>query len=180
MFSDSGVLRSRIWSRGNSWSFGLAEDGEKLLWFIVYDRKGKETHLKCYDPEKKVFVQDIPLKQQVVHRGRQSKCRYLTFSMGQLYISDLGLDKVYILDPNNLESFKRFGASGAGDGQFNEPAGIAVDDVGNILVADYRNHRLSLHDKKGKWIKIIKDRQVIKFNNPFLFGYLFSILFYIE
>ena len=175
------MLVSRVWTRDDSWCYGLAEDEEKLLWFITFDRRAKEAHLKCYNPEKEEFVkEDISLKEEVGDRRRESKCRYLTFSKGKLYISDLGLDKVYILDPNNFESNRKFGSSGAGDGQFNEPAGVAVDDVGNILVADYKNNRLSLYDKKRKWIENVKDRQVIKFNNPFLFGYLFSILFYIE
>jgi hypothetical protein len=33
-----------------------------------------------------------------------------------------------------------FGAQGSGLGQFQSPAGVAVNDLGNILVADIDNH----------------------------------------
>ena len=51
---------------------------------------------------------------------------------------------------------KVFGGSGTGPGQFWDPAGLAVDDVGNMLVADSRNHRLQLIGQDRKWIRNVK------------------------
>ena len=151
MFSDCGMFRYRVWTSGNPWKcFGLAEDEDRNLWFIEFDRRLKETFLKCCDPEKEGFA--ISLKRLVGDRRGESRCRFLTFSKGKLYITDLGLNKVYVLDPKKFESVRGFGSFGAGDGQLHDPAGLAVDDVGNILVADSKNHRLCLFDKKGKWI----------------------------
>ena len=170
VFSERGDLRSRVRIRENSWCYGLAEDGEKRLWFIDFNRRAKETSLTCIDQGKE--LQHKSLKEIVGDRIRESKCRFLTFSKGELYVTDLGLNQIYILDPNNFESVRIFGSSGAGDGQFNDPAGVAVDDVGNIVVADSRNNRLCLHDKNGKWIRNIKERQV---SNSVIHIWLFFI-----
>ena len=84
---------------------------------------------------------------------RDSKCRFLTYSRGYLYVTDLGLDRVYIVSPDNEKPARQFGASGTGGGEFSDPAGLDVDKVGNILVADSKNHRLCVFDKNGNWIK---------------------------
>ena len=161
VFNDEGFFVSRVWRSHKPWEcFGLAEDEQRRLWFIDFNWRSKETHLRCYDLKVGKPVKGISPKELVGDRSRESKCRFLTFSKGKLYITDLGLDQVYILDPNNLESFRKFGSSGAGDGQFNDPAGVVVDDVGNILVADSKNHRLCLFDKKRNWIKKFQVSQI--------------------
>ncbi len=40
-----------------------------------------------------------------------------------------------------------------GDGQFREPWGVAVDQAGNIYVADTWNHRIQKFDPNGKFLK---------------------------
>ncbi len=45
-----------------------------------------------------------------------------------------------------------FGSLGSGPGQLNVPRGIAVDDSGNIYVADNRNHRVEEFDSSGKYV----------------------------
>ena len=63
---------------------------------------------------------------------------------------------------------KMFGHTGSGPGCFRDPAGLAVDrlpcsvsiflaratpfSVGNMLVADSKNHRLCLHDSNGRFL----------------------------
>ena len=49
-----------------------------------------------------------------------------------------------------------FGVSGSGDGQFSDPAGLVVDRVGNMVVADSRNHRLCLYSQEGKFLCKVK------------------------
>ena len=46
----------------------------------------------------------------------------------------------------------KFGTSGTGPGQLNCPRGITVDLYGFILVADTKNHRVSIFDKDGSYI----------------------------
>lgn len=37
-----------------------------------------------------------------------------------------------------------FGSNGEGNGQFNAPTGVAVDEKGNIVVADWGNSRIQV------------------------------------
>ena len=45
-----------------------------------------------------------------------------------------------------------FGESGDGNGQFNRPAGLAVDADGDVYVADLRNHRVQMFDREGRYL----------------------------
>ena len=45
-----------------------------------------------------------------------------------------------------------FGTTGDGPGCFNDPAGLGVDGVGNMVVADSRNHCMCLFTKEGKFV----------------------------
>ena len=40
--------------------------------------------------------------------------------------------------------FKFLGCEGTKDGEFTRPNGVTVDDEGNIIVADSRNHRIQV------------------------------------
>lgn len=37
-----------------------------------------------------------------------------------------------------------FGSNGEGNGQFNAPTGVAIDEKGNMLVADWGNSRIQV------------------------------------
>jgi DNA-binding beta-propeller fold protein YncE len=39
-----------------------------------------------------------------------------------------------------------------GDGQFNEPWGIAVDNIGNVYVTDYENNRVQKFSSSGHYV----------------------------
>ncbi len=55
--------------------------------------------------------------------------------------------RVFDLDGTLLAEF---GSKGEGNGQFNEPAGVAVDGAGNIFVADKGNNRVQVLKPVGK------------------------------
>ncbi|MCU0236944.1 MAG: hypothetical protein MUC72_07655 [Acidobacteria bacterium] len=46
-----------------------------------------------------------------------------------------------------------FGEHGSGDGQFNDPSGIALDADGNVYVSDYSNERIQKFTANGAFIK---------------------------
>jgi tripartite motif-containing protein 71 len=48
---------------------------------------------------------------------------------------------------------KKWGTPGFGDGQFNNPTGIAVDSSGNVYVADTENNRIQKFDSNGNFTK---------------------------
>ena len=61
--------------------------------------------------------------------------------------------RIAILSPMlHTDDVKRFGSGGQGDGQFYHPRGIAVDDDGNILVADQKNGRIQKFNSQGEYI----------------------------
>jgi len=53
----------------------------------------------------------------------------------------------------NGEFIGRFGKGGSGEGEFNEPAGIALDKSGNVCVVDSGNHRIQKFDSQGSYLK---------------------------
>ena len=53
---------------------------------------------------------------------------------------------------------KVIGKPGSGPGQFNEPAGIALDSKGNLYVADIVNHRVQKFGPKGEFLAQVGGR----------------------
>ena len=53
---------------------------------------------------------------------------------------------------NKNEVILSFGSFGAGNGQFDNPGGVATDLSGNIYVGDINNNRVQKFDSSGNWI----------------------------
>lgn len=74
-------------------------------------------------------------------------------------------DKIYVTDNTNKcvqvfdedgDPLFQFGKSGSGEGEFLSPFGI-TSDGSNIYVADILTGKISIFDKKGKFIKYFKE-----------------------
>ncbi|MGB0099340.1 MAG: NHL repeat-containing protein [Nocardioides sp.] len=66
----------------------------------------------------------------------------------RLIVADTGRDRVLIYSLTGAK-LDEFGAYGDGDGQFASPRDVAVDDDGNIYVADAENNRIQAFDPDG-------------------------------
>src|SRR5262249_13132081 len=74
----------------------------------------------------------------------------------RLYIADTlnsRIMEVFSAGHANVPQFLNFPGATSGSllGQFNQPAGIAVDRAGNIYVADTRNNRIQFHTNAQGW-----------------------------
>ena len=76
-------------------------------------------------------------------------------------------DRVSVFSPRG-EKLRSFGTCGSGQGQFQCPAGVAVDGEGNILVADQGNHRIQKFTLKGQFVTAVgkEGKQVLQFSRP--------------
>lgn len=54
----------------------------------------------------------------------------------------------------------QWGRPGTGPGEFDTPHAIALDEVGQVYVADRQNDRVQVFDGKGQFIKQFKDPQI--------------------
>ena len=60
-----------------------------------------------------------------------------------------GLDRIYVVDMNRTV-VRTFGGSGRTPGLFGDPAGVAIDKSGNLIIADAKNNRLQVTAKHPK------------------------------
>jgi DNA-binding beta-propeller fold protein YncE len=81
--------------------------------------------------------------------GLMSRFRSLVFTFLALSISAIVPGVARAQAPAYL---LQWGSSGTGDGQFNGPAGMAVDAGGNVYVADYGNHRVQKFSPTGTYL----------------------------
>ena len=56
------------------------------------------------------------------------------------------------VQPIQFQFLSKWGSQGSGDGQLNFPDGIAVDEAGNVYVADRDNHRVQKFGGDGRFL----------------------------
>jgi len=178
IFNSSGNFLRTVWeSKGVLRSYGLAVDKNNKLVCMIEGRLS--AYLQFCDPEDpKKRLQSIDLENVIGLNKRRSSCRFLTYKNDKFYVTDLGRDKVYVVNAENGD-VKEFGESGDGHGQFNDPAGVVVDDQGNMIVADSKNHRLCVFNSKRKFLGELKLSPPVRRPSSLLFdsenGFLYVL-----
>ena len=77
----------------------------------------------------------------------------IVFHDNHFYLTDVSRQQIVILDRegNEVLSFGRFGREGK-PGELNYPNGLAVDENGQIYVADTNNSRIQIFNKDGEFL----------------------------
>ena len=156
---------------------GLAENEMGDVYTMFNDWKGR-TYVKCLRLDTDPWRKEMYGKQYFLWHGDKvllsvvekfqgweshSKCWFLTAKGSNLYITDTGLSKVYILDlKTGLQS--AFGLLGSNEDQLKAPTGILTDEQGNLLVCDSGNDRLVVYDEAGSFLKVAESNE---FSTPF-------------
>jgi DNA-binding beta-propeller fold protein YncE len=70
----------------------------------------------------------------------------------RIVVADTGRDRILFYDLDGSVQ-GGFGTSGSGDGEFSSPRDVAVDESGNIYVADAGNNRIEKYDPTGSTLE---------------------------
>ena len=71
-----------------------------------------------------------------------------------MYVADRGNHRIQKLTTGG-QFLQKFGQHGSGQGQFNGPISVIVDQRDRMIVADSGNHRVVILDQNGSWLLMI-------------------------
>jgi DNA-binding beta-propeller fold protein YncE len=121
------------------------------------------------DDNDRLFVSDPGLRHVMVFNSKHQPEDVITDGLVEpgglaidtenrlLYVADVDQDQVLVYDADTLKLKRRIGTGGhkhelTTPGDFARPAGLAVDQEGNLYVADALNNRIEIFDGDGKFI----------------------------
>ena len=121
------------------------------------------------DDNDRLFVSDPGLRHVLVfnkeHKAEESISEGMVEPGGLaidrqnrlLYVSDVELDQVLVYDADTFKLLRKIGTTGhkhelTTPGDFAKPSGLAVDQEGNLYVADTLNDRIEVFDADGQFI----------------------------
>jgi DNA-binding beta-propeller fold protein YncE len=123
------------------------------------------------DDNDRLFVSDPGLRHVLVFNAKHQPEDVITDGLVEpgglaidtenrlLYVADVDQDQVLVYDADTLKLKRRIGTGGhkhelTTPGDFARPAGLAVDQEGNLYVADALNNRIEIFDGDGKFVSM--------------------------
>ena len=82
-------------------------------------------------------------------------------------MADRANDRVQVFDGSG-GFLRTFGSFGTGNGEFDDPFGLALDDSGNIFVGDRLNNRVQVFDNSGTFQFSIENPDLGPVNGLFI------------
>ena len=77
----------------------------------------------------------------------------ITMTEDNVFVSDWDLHALLQFSKKDYKLVRRTGTEGGGEGQLNYPTGLCIDYNGDVYVAEYGNHRVSLFFKDLNFLK---------------------------
>ncbi len=142
---------------GLDYPTGLAIDKDKN----IYITDTKSHIIKKYDFCKKEFITlDCIGGKGQLPRQLCSPVGLAVSKDNNLYVADTGNHRIQVFSLKGLILRDIWGAvddkgipvEGSGDGQFNQPTDIDIDNRGNVYVVDKGNKRVQIFSRKGKFL----------------------------
>lgn len=99
-------------------------------------------------PYARVAQYATPFQRRVVDQGISRPRGVAIGAQGRIVVANTGAQRIDVFSATGALE-RRFGAYGAGDGQFINPFGVAVNSQGDICVADSGNHRVQVFSALG-------------------------------
>ena len=117
---------------------------------------GSSFAVTLYCPKLSRNVKDIKVPKGRLQFPHQpgSVWSIVTSQNGTIFISDYSQHKIHVFS-NERKHIRVFGQKGSGEGQLNNPFGLAVDSAGLVYVANGNNNRVEVLREDGTFVRQI-------------------------
>ncbi|XP_020902172.1 E3 ubiquitin-protein ligase TRIM71-like [Exaiptasia diaphana] len=141
-FDLNGTYCRTIYKQQGVRLFGMCSAHENIA--VCYEiQNRRQSGINVFNKQSGELMQEIPVNYNVPF--------YITYGNGKYFLSNIIKHHIGVYD-NNGGFLYKFGNFGNGDGQFNDPRGLAaISDV--ILVCDARNDRVQMLNQDGQFIR---------------------------
>ena len=136
----------------NTAPYGLAVDAGGVVnvgTFYIDPKIPSVVQRWAPDPQTGVYAQEAP----ITYSGFKYPSRVAIANDGSIYVADMRANKIFVFSHAGAFRFA-FGSSGSGNGQFDQPRGIAFDDSSpqRLYVADANNKRVEVFNASGTYL----------------------------
>ena len=119
----------------------------------IHDSGG--IYVACYG-DNGIHVFDQDNKKRTIGSGGSGDGQFsvphgISIKGDVMYVADYGNHRIQKLTTGG-QFLQKFGQYGSGQGQFNYPGSVIVDQRDRMIVADNGNHRVVILDQNGSWL----------------------------